>query len=216
VPEDVRISQAMTARLQLRFVKSADDLGQLPDSPAELAFVGRSNVGKSSLLNALGAQKSLARVSKTPGRTRLLNLFEVDGGGTVVDCPGYGYASASAKIRASWQTTMERYLLERRQLVMILVLVDGEIGPTPLDVQMLEWLRSHGRPHTVIATKHDKVKSSARDKRKRELAAGCDLAPSEIVWVSAAKNVGLDRLRELAAAWLSTTEGRGRPKRWET
>jgi GTP-binding protein len=111
---------------------------------------------------------------------------------------------------------MERYLLERRQLVMILVLVDGEIGPTPLDVQMLEWLRSHGRPHTVIATKHDKVKSSARDKRKRELAAGCDLAPSEIVWVSAAKNVGLDRLRELAAAWLSTTEGRGRPKRWET
>jgi GTP-binding protein len=201
--------------MQLRFVKSADDLGQLPDSPAELAFVGRSNVGKSSLLNALGGQKTLARVSKTPGRTRLLNLFEVDGGGTVVDCPGYGYASASAKIRASWQTTMERYLLERGQLVMILVLVDGEIGPTPLDVQMLEWLRSHGRPHTVIATKHDKVKSSARDKRKRELAVGCGLDPSEIVWVSAAKNVGLDRLRERAAEWLST-DGRGRSKRWET
>jgi len=193
----------MTARLQLRFVMSADDLGQLPDSSAEVAVVGRSNVGKSSLLNALGAQKSLARVSKTPGRTRLLNLFEVAGGGTIVDCPGYGYASASAKIRASWKTTMERYLLERRQLVMIAVLVDGEIGPTPLDLQMLEWLRAHGRPHTVVATKHDKVKSSARDKRKRELAAGCGLVPSEIVWVSAAKGVGLDRLRDLAHLWLS-------------
>lgn len=202
----------MTPRLQLRFVQSADDLGQLPATTAELAFVGRSNVGKSSLLNALGDQKTLARVSKTPGRTRLLNLFEVDGGGTIVDCPGYGYASASAKIRASWQKTMERYLLERRQLVMILVLVDGEIGPTPLDTQMLEWLRSYERPHTVIATKHDKVKSSARDKRKRELAAGCDVAPSEIVWVSAAKNVGLDRLRDLARSWLSLDIG-GRPKR---
>jgi len=204
----------MTARLQLRFVQSADDLTQLPDTGAELAFVGRSNVGKSSLLNALADHKSLARVSKTPGRTRLLNLFEVGGGGTIVDCPGYGYASASAKIRASWQGTMERYLLERRQLVMILVLVDGEIGPTPLDRQMLEWLRSHDRPHTVVATKHDKVKSSMRDKRKRELAAGCELAPSDIVWVSAAKNVGLDRLRELATGWLST-DTRGRPRRWE-
>ncbi len=203
----------MTARLQLRFVQSADDLGQLPDTSAELAFVGRSNVGKSSLLNALGAQKTLARVSKTPGRTRLLNLFEVDGGGTIVDCPGYGYASASAKIRASWQKTMERYLLERQQLVMILVLVDGEIGPTPLDLQMLEWLRSYDRPHTVIATKHDKVKSSARDKRTRELAAGCDLGPSEIVWVSAAKNVGLDRLRDLARSWLALDVG-GSPRRW--
>jgi len=210
--ENVR---TMTARLQLRFVKSADDLSQLPDTSAELAVVGRSNVGKSSLLNALGDQKTLARVSKTPGRTRLLNLFEVVGGGTVVDCPGYGYASASAKMRASWQKIMERYLLERQQLAMILVLVDGEIGPTPLDVQMLEWLRSYDRPYTVVATKHDKVKSSARDKRKHELAAGCDLATSEIVWVSAAKNVGLDRLRELAVSWLSVDMG-GKPRRWES
>jgi len=108
---------------------------------------------------------------------------------------------------------MERYLLERQQLVMILVLVDGEIGPTPLDLQMLEWLRSYDRPHTVIATKHDKVKSSARDKRKRELAAACDVAPSEIVWVSASKNVGLDRLRDLARSWLALDAG-GRPRRW--
>ena len=194
------------APLKLRFVLSAADFRGLPDTRAELAVVGRSNVGKSSLLNALGAQKSLARVSKTPGRTRLLNVFDVDGGATVVDCPGYGYASASAKIRASWKTTMEHYLLERQELVMILVLVDGEIGPTPLDLQMLEWLRAHDRPHTVIATKHDKVKSSARDKRRRAVAAGCGLPPSDIVWVSATKGVGLDRLRELTHLWLSESK----------
>jgi len=203
----------MTARLKLRFVMSADDLGQLPATSAELAFVGRSNVGKSSLLNALGAQKTLARVSKTPGRTRLLNLFDVDGGGTIVDCPGYGYASAPAKMRASWKTTMERYLLEREGLAMILVLVDGEIGPTALDLQMLEWLRSYGRPHTVIATKHDKVKSSARDKRRHEVAEKCCLAPSEIVWVSATKGVGLDRLGELAHRVLSDPDLPTRPSR---
>ena len=203
----------MTARLKLRFVMSADDLGQLPATSAELAFVGRSNVGKSSLLNALGAQKTLARVSKTPGRTRLLNLFDVDGGGTIVDCPGYGYASAPAKMRASWKTTMERYLLEREGLAMILVLIDGEIGPTALDLQMLEWLRSYGRPHTVIATKHDKVKSSARDKRRHEVAEKCGLAPSEIVWVSATKGVGLDRLGELAHRVLSDPDQPTRPSR---
>jgi GTP-binding protein len=97
---------------------------------------------------------------------------------------------------------IERYLLEREALAMILVLVDGEIGPTKLDVQMLEWLRANELPHTVIATKHDKVKAALRDKRKREVAAGCQLDPSDVVWVSAAKNVGIDRLRDLVRLWL--------------
>ena len=98
---------------------------------------------------------------------------------------------------------IERYLLEREPLTMILVLVDGEIGPTKLDVQMLEWLRANLRPHTVVATKHDKVKAALRDKRKKELAAGCQLEPSDIVWVSAAKGVGIDRLRGLVHLWLA-------------
>ena len=186
-------------------MSSADDVGQLPDSRAEVAVVGRSNVGKSSLLNALAGRHGLARVSKTPGRTRLLNLFELEGdaGLTIVDCPGYGYASAPKSMRASWRRTMERYLLERAPLAMIMVLVDGEIGPTELDVQMLEWLQANDRPHTVVATKHDKVKSSARPKRRRELAERCGIDPAEIVWVSAARGVGLDRLRDLVHAWLS-------------
>jgi GTP-binding protein len=116
--------------LKLRFLTSADALERLPDSDAEVAVIGRSNVGKSSLVNALGNDSHLAKTSKTPGRTRLLNAFDVDGIGTLVDCPGYGYAQASKTERWGWQRMAERYLLEREPLRMVLVLVDGEIGPT--------------------------------------------------------------------------------------
>jgi GTP-binding protein len=208
----------MSAPLDLRFVLSADDADRLPASPAEVAIVGRSNVGKSSLLNALAGSRNLAHTSKTPGRTQLLNCFVVgrpDGGGaggsggparpTVVDCPGYGYASVSKTMRASWQGMIEDYLLGRDPLTMIMVLVDGEIGPTKLDVQMLAWLRENVLPHTVVATKHDKVRSSQREKRKRQLADGCDLDRGDVVWTSAAKNVGIDRLRDLTRLWLGLT-----------
>ena len=184
-------------------MKSADGIEGLPDSPAEVAVVGRSNVGKSSLINALGHNSKLALTSKTPGRTRLLNVFALPNGSTLVDCPGYGYASAPAHLRQAWQKMAERYLLEREPLTMIMVLVDGEIGPTKLDVQMLDWVRHHGRPHTVIATKHDKVKASVRDKRKRDLAAGSGVATNEVVWVSAAKGTGMDRIRGLVTGWLA-------------
>jgi GTP-binding protein len=189
--------------LDLRFVRSADGVEGLPDVRAEVAVVGRSNVGKSSLLNALANRNGLAKTSKTPGRTQLLNCFALGEDAAVVDCPGYGYASVSKARRASWGRMIDRYLLEREPLVMVLALVDGEIGPTKLDVQLLDWLQENALPHTVVATKHDKVRSSQRDKRKRELAAGCGLEPSDVVWVSAARNVGIDRLRDLTRLWLS-------------
>ena len=193
----------MSGPLPMRFLLSVDDADDLPDTRAEVAVVGRSNVGKSSLVNALSGRDDLARVSKTPGRTQLLNCFQV-GGGTLVDCPGYGYAEASKAARNAWQAMMDRYLLERAQLSMVVALVDGEIGPTKLDVQLLEWLRANGLPHAVVATKHDKVKASQRGRRARDLAAGCRLDPPDVVWVSAAKGTGIDRLRGLVSLWLST------------
>ena len=194
----------MARPLPLEFVTSADRLDRLPPTRAEVAVVGRSNVGKSSLLNALAGRTGLAHVSKTPGRTQLLNCFSVDGDdSTLVDCPGYGYAKAPAKVRGTWQRMIEGYLLGREELVTILVLVDGEIGPTKLDLEMLAWLRTNEVPHSVVATKHDKVKAAQRDKRKRELAAACQLDPGDVIWVSAAKGTGKDRLVSLARTWLS-------------
>jgi GTP-binding protein len=193
----------MSAPLQLRFLASATRTSQLPESPAEVAFVGRSNVGKSSLINALANQKQLARVSNTPGRTQLINIFGHDGGGTLVDLPGYGYAKVPGRVRKDWQQMIEGYLLERDSLEMVFVLVDGEIGPTPLDVQMLDWLRENGVPHTVVATKTDKVRSSHRQRRKRELADGCRLEPGDVVSVSVTNGAGLDQLRALVRAHLA-------------
>lgn len=187
----------MTSPLQLRFVRSATAVGQLPESPCEVAFVGRSNVGKSSLINALANRKQLAQVSNTPGRTQLINLFVLPTGACVVDLPGYGYAAVPGRIKQGWGAMIEGYLLERESLVQTFVLVDGEIGPTKLDVQMLEWARASRIPHTVVATKMDKVKSSKRQTRKKELAAGCGLEVGDVVWVSAAKGTGIDDLRSL-------------------
>lgn len=197
----------MAAPLDLRFLLSAAELSQLPPTSAEVAVVGRSNVGKSSLVNALAHRRNLAHVSKTPGRTQLLNCYAVHERATLVDLPGYGFAAAPGRVRAGWQAMIEGYLLGREALEVTVVLVDGEVGPTRLDVQMLEWLRAHGLGHQVVATKHDKVKSSRRDKRKRELAEGCGLAPGQVVWASATTGVGIDRLRDLVRNWLGLSPG---------
>lgn len=214
--EDVSVS----SRLQLTFVESASRARTLPESPVEVAFVGRSNVGKSSLINAIANHKQLARVSNTPGRTQLINLFRLDEGpmrraggtkdqnlaeepvGTVVDLPGYGYAKTAKNVKGDWPAMIEGYLLEREELVMVFVLVDGAIGPTKLDAQMLDWLRYNTVPHTVVATKLDKVKASKRATRKKELAAGCMLQVDDVLWASATKGDGIDRLRSLVRSHL--------------
>lgn len=184
-------------------MQSATRVADLPASQREIAVVGRSNVGKSSLINAFANRTRLAHVSKTPGRTQLINLFEVSPGATVVDLPGYGYAKVPGRVRAEWGPMIEHYLLERDELQMVLVLVDGEIGPTKLDTQMLDWLRENSVPHQVIATKSDKVKSSRKQTRRKELAEGCMLEAGDVLWVSAAKGINIDRLQDLIRSWLA-------------
>lgn len=185
----------MSGPLRLSFVKSVTDHRDLPDLRAEVAVVGRSNVGKSSLINALANHKSLAKVSKTPGRTQLVNLFGLGEATGVVDLPGYGYAAVPGRVKASWGKMIESYLVERESLAEVLVLVDGEVGPTKLDVQMIEYLHANDVPMQIVATKHDKVKSSKRDTRKRDLAGGCGVAQKDVIWVSAESGVGIDSLR---------------------
>lgn len=193
----------VSAPLQLRFVLSAPRVQDLPDSRREVAVVGRSNVGKSSLINAVANRKDLAHVSKSPGRTQLLNLFAAEDGGTLVDLPGYGYAAVSKQTRSTWPEMIATYLTTRDNLEMVLVLVDGEIGPTKLDLETLEWLRANDLPVAVIATKHDKVKAAARPRRKVELATRCGVPPADVQWVSAAKGTGIEQLRGRVRAWLS-------------
>jgi GTP-binding protein len=190
--------------LQLTFVQSAKRHSDLPASPAEVAIVGRSNVGKSTLINAMANHRQLAKTSKTPGRTQLINLFTLPDGTTVVDLPGYGYAAVPQRERRGWQPMIEGYLLERESLALVFVLVDGEIGPTPLDLQMLEWLTANDVPHTVVATKLDKVKPSRLAGRKQQLAARCHLDEGDILWVSAAKGTGIDRLQSHVLAVLAS------------
>ena len=188
----------MSGPLQLRFVMSAATHTQLGEAITEVAVAGRSNVGKSSLLNALSNRKALAKTSKTPGATRLLNVFELEPEGSgrwLVDLPGYGYAKAPKHEQQRWARMIEEYLLERESLDLVLVLVDGVVGPTSLDEQSLEWFAHIGVPVQIIATKHDKVKPSTLGARKRDLAAGCGVELGDVRWVSAVKGTGIPELR---------------------
>jgi len=189
--------------LQLEFVKSAQKLSELPPSTAEVAFVGRSNVGKSSLINALANRKQLAKVSNTPGRTQLINLFSLRGGGTVVDLPGYGFAKVPERERVKWQPMIEGYLLGRESLRALLLLLDGEIGPTKLDLQMIDWLNANEVPAILVATKLDKVRPSKLAGRKQQVAKACEVAERDVLWVSASKGTGIDQLRSVVTDLLA-------------
>jgi GTP-binding protein len=178
-----------------RFLISAARVDQLGGCRAEVAFVGRSNVGKSSLLNALCLQRSLAKTSKTPGRTRLINVFVTGADRWIVDLPGYGFAAGPAREREGWQEMVEGYLTGRGTLAMVFLLVDAEVGPTPLDHQMLDWLRTVDLPCRIVATKCDRVKASRRQAQRRDVAAALGLQPGDVAWVSAEEGTGIPELR---------------------
>ena len=141
-----------------RFVKSASRALDFPrDGRGEVAFIGRSNVGKSRLLNALAGVRGLARISRSPGRTQTINFFLVDERFYLVDLPGYGYARVPRKVQSAWHGMVESYLRGRPQLKLVLLLVDARIPPTPDDVRTREWLDYHGVESAVVLTKADKL-----------------------------------------------------------
>jgi GTP-binding protein len=145
------------------FIRSAFGRADfLHDGRPQLLFVGRSNVGKSSLLNRLLGRKALARVSKTPGRTRAVNYFLVNGRFYFVDLPGYGYAKAGRDERREWGRLMEEYLGEALPDARIVLLVDGKVGATPLDVEAFRYLAASGAEVIVVATKIDRVSGGRR------------------------------------------------------
>jgi len=188
-----------TGPLALSFVRSYVDIDALPFVNAEVALVGRSNVGKSSLLNALAQHKNLAKTSKTPGATRLMNAFELspeNSGRWVMDLPGYGFARVSKAEQQKWATMLSAYIEERENLVSVILLIDGAVGPTPLDLQTVEWLHSLDRPITYVATKADKVKPSKSKKRRTELTEKLGVAKADVTWVSAEKGTGIPELRQ--------------------
>lgn len=136
----------------------------LKDDKAEIAFLGRSNVGKSSLINSLLKVKGLARTSSTPGRTQALNFFLINEEFYFVDFPGYGYAKTSKDKRVEWGKLGEKYLAERKQLVLSILIVDARHEPSPLDLQMKSWLQHFGLPYLVVSTKVDKLSANKRRK----------------------------------------------------
>lgn len=175
------------------FVKSAyARIHWVEDGLPEIAFLGRSNVGKSSLLNSLLQRKSLARTSNTPGRTQSINYFRVNDSFYFVDLPGYGYAKVSKSMRADWGKMAEEYLSQRNELVLCIQLVDSRHKPTELDVQLHEWLVFHGKPHIVVATKADKSSNNLLQKQLKEIEK--TLPESKILSYSASSGKGRDIL----------------------
>jgi len=192
--------------LEVDFLKSATQKKEWPpaDKP-EVAFCGRSNVGKSSCLNALVGRKALARVSRTPGRTRLLNFFDVSvaersrSGGhgrprelRFVDLPGYGHASGPREERATWKSMIESYLSGRESLETLVVLVDGDLGAQPSDQDMVAWGKSLGREVVVVATKLDRLGRTRRPARIKEVAHA--LGVDSVIGFSGKEKFGVDEL----------------------
>ena len=183
---DVKISSA-------RFVKSATRPDDFPrDQRPEIAFCGRSNIGKSSLLNTLTNAHGLARTSSAPGRTQTINFFLVNDRIYFVDLPGYGYAKVPKGVKENWGAMIESYLRHRNQLKLALMLVDSRMAPTDSDVMMKQWLDHHAVPSAVVLTKIDKISRNQLNQALRTSAQ--TLNTKEIIPFSAVTASGRDQI----------------------
>ena len=182
--------------INAEFEKSAFEEQQWPsEGLPEIAFMGRSNVGKSSLINSLLGVRGLARASSTPGRTQALNFFSINKRFRFVDLPGYGYARVPQAVKQTWGEMVTNYLAKRRSLVLSIHIVDSRHEPTKLDLQLRDWLRHHTKPQIIVATKTDKL--SQNELRRNIEQARRVLGSGEIVPYSATTGAGRDQLWRL-------------------
>ena len=171
----------------------------LPDNLyPEIAFAGKSNVGKSSLINALMNRKSYARISATPGKTQTINFYNINEELYLVDLPGYGYAKVSEKEKLQWGKLIERYLHNSRQLKAVFLLIDIRHAPSANDRTMYEWITANGYRPVIIATKLDKIKRSQKDKQLKLIREGLSVLPgTTIIPFSSVSKQGRDEISEL-------------------
>ncbi|PWC10814.1 YihA family ribosome biogenesis GTP-binding protein [Brenneria roseae subsp. americana] len=189
------------------FVISAPDIRHLAtDSGIEVAFAGRSNAGKSSALNTLTNQKNLARTSKTPGRTQLINLFEVVEGVRLVDLPGYGYADVPEAMKLKWQRSLGEYLQKRNSLKGLVILMDIRHPLKDLDQQMLLWAVDAQLPVLVLLTKADKLASGARKAQLNMVREAVlpFMGDIQVEAFSSLKKLGVEKLRQKLDSWFSS------------
>ena len=183
------------------FVRSYGAPGQVPPSTyPEVVFCGRSNVGKSSLLNKLMNRKALAKVSQTPGKTATINFYQVQKV-HFVDLPGYGYARVSKKARALWSELIDDYLSQKRRFAIVCMLVDIRLPPQDLDLNMVRYLIDHELPYCVVLTKGDKLSKSAALEQSRALRTGLGIGEDvNLIVTSSEKGIGIPQLRSYIEA----------------
>lgn len=190
-----------------RFVLSAPDISHLPaDIGLEVAFAGRSNAGKSSALNALSQQKHLARTSKIPGRTQLINLFEIAPNCRIVDLPGYGYAKVPETMKRTWQKSLNEYLQKRKSLGGIVILIDIRHPLKDLDQKMIDWSVAVGLPVMLLLTKADKLAKGAQKKQLNVVREAILPFQGDVTVevFSSLKKTGLSSLTATLDEWYST------------
>jgi GTP-binding protein len=199
----------MKALSQAEFWRAMGRAADLPPPGVpEIALAGRSNVGKSSALNALTGRRALARTSKTPGRTQTINFFTLGGAGLLVDLPGYGYARVPLALRAQWGELVGSYVRSRESLVGVVVLVDARHPLMPLDRQLIGWLGDERR-RLILLTKADKL---SRVEQKKTLQSVCaELPRDEVRLFSSVSGLGVEECRDLLEQWLAAGRENKRP-----
>ena len=192
------------------FLTSAAEAHQLaPDTGREVAFAGRSNAGKSSAINAITERVGLARVSRTPGRTQLINFFEVGPERRLVDLPGYGYAKVPERVRARWLELLEHYFNVRESLIGLVLIVDSRRGLGQEDTVMLEWMLARDRQAHILLTKSDKLNRRDAERVLRETRAACSDTSITAQLFSAHARSGLETAREVMHRWLDQDPAAG-------